>query len=1085
MKRTYWFVTATLVLLFLCGVGSALAEGRPFITKWNCKKGKEVPIPIIGTYKMLITDASGQEKVNETVTVADALNPYIFKPTEDGIYTVTAGPEGVERIQTENRNYLELIEVVQFGTVEWTSMKNAFQRCLNMTFAADIDIPNLSKVTNMSNMFFECKAFNSSLKGWDVSHVTNMWGMFYNCTSFNQSLTGWDVSHVTNMSNMFSDCTSFNQSLEGWDVSHVTNMWGMFYNCTSFNQSLTGWDVSHVTNMSNMFSDCTSFNQSLEGWDVSNVTDMSYMFSDCTSFNQSLTDWDVSKVTNMLGMFSDCTSFNQSLEGWDVSNVTDMRYMFSDCTSFNQSLGAWKIKTVVGGLGTTAMNIENYSKTLVGWAEWAKEANIRDLNFNKVQGRVFNAKGKEARQKLIDAYGWKFEGDRELTFEVTLVPPEHGTLAIEGYTTETLKKVSDETELTITATTNEDGYELKEIQLNGKKLEGKTFTVKADTKVTAVFGLKTFPVTASVKDGKGGEVKLEGAANLDAVEYGTKLTVVATPDEANGYKFKAVTVNGTPLAEGVMTFVVKEAKTVEVEFALKTFPVTKELKGVTEGEITITGATNLDAVEYGTELTVEATTTEEGYELKELQVNGKKLEGTKFTVKADTKVTAVFGLKTFPVTASVKDGKGGEVKLEGAANLDAVEYGTKLTVVATPDEANGYKFKAVTVNGTPLAEGVMTFVVKEAKTVEVEFALKTFPVTKELKGVTEGEITITGATNLDAVEYGTELTVEATTTEEGYELKELQVNGKKLEGTKFTVKADTKVTAVFGLKTFPVTASVKDGKGGEVKLEGAANLDAVEYGTKLTVVATPDEANGYKFKAVTVNGTPLAEGVMTFVVKEAKTVEVEFALKTFPVTKELKGVTKGEITITGATNLDAVEYGTELTVEATTTEEGYELKELQVNGTKLEGKTFKVTGEAKVTAVFGLKTFKVDKTQEGEGTLTITGFENLEAVPYGTELTVSATPNAGYELKELKTNDVDIKATMKFKVTAATTVTAVFEKKQGNAVEDAVLANISVAPNPFSSQLRILNPEGIAVRYELVTLTGFIAQSATTHQPSF
>lgn len=75
MKRISVIATLLVSLFFLCGIGSALAEGRPFITKWNCKKGKEVPIPIIGTYKMLITDANGQEKVNETVTVADANHP--------------------------------------------------------------------------------------------------------------------------------------------------------------------------------------------------------------------------------------------------------------------------------------------------------------------------------------------------------------------------------------------------------------------------------------------------------------------------------------------------------------------------------------------------------------------------------------------------------------------------------------------------------------------------------------------------------------------------------------------------------------------------------------------------------------------------------------------------------------------------------------------------------------------------------------------------------------------------------------------------------------------------------------------------
>ena len=45
------------------------------------------------------------------------------------------------------------------------------------------------------------------------------------------------------------------------------------------------------------------------------------------------------------------------------------------------------------------------------------------------------------------------------------------------------------------------------------------------------------------------------------------------------------------------------------------------------------------------------------------------------------------------------------------------------------------------------------------------------------------------------------------------------------------------------------------------------------------------------------------------------------------------------------------------------------------------------------------------------------------------------------------------------------------------AVEDAVLASVVVAPNPFTSQLRIVNPEGIALRYELVTLTGNVVRA--------
>lgn len=44
--------------------------------------------------------------------------------------------------------------------------------------------------------------------------------------------------------------------------------------------------------------------------------------------------------------------------------------------------------------------------------------------------------------------------------------------------------------------------------------------------------------------------------------------------------------------------------------------------------------------------------------------------------------------------------------------------------------------------------------------------------------------------------------------------------------------------------------------------------------------------------------------------------------------------------------------------------------------------------------------------------------------------------------------------------------------QHGGAVEDVVLAGITVSPNPFGTQLRIENPEGVAATYELLTVTG-------------
>ena len=50
----------------------------------------------------------------------------------------------------------------------------------------------------------------------------------------------WDVSKVTDMADMFASATSFNSDISKWDVSRVTNIDGMFYNAKSFAQTLCG-----------------------------------------------------------------------------------------------------------------------------------------------------------------------------------------------------------------------------------------------------------------------------------------------------------------------------------------------------------------------------------------------------------------------------------------------------------------------------------------------------------------------------------------------------------------------------------------------------------------------------------------------------------------------------------------------------------------------------------------------------------------------------------------------------------------------------------------------------------------------------
>jgi surface protein len=127
---------------------------------------------------------------------------------------------------------------------------------------------------------------------WDVSKVTDMCDMFRDAIEFNDDLSGWDTSSVTDMCDMFRNATEFNDDLGGWDTSSVTTMRGMFWNATAFDGDVSGWDTSNVTTMRIMFNSARAFTGDVSGWDTSSVTDMCSMFCNAEAFNGDVSGWD-------------------------------------------------------------------------------------------------------------------------------------------------------------------------------------------------------------------------------------------------------------------------------------------------------------------------------------------------------------------------------------------------------------------------------------------------------------------------------------------------------------------------------------------------------------------------------------------------------------------------------------------------------------------------------------------------------------------------------------------------------------------------------------------------------------------------
>ena len=591
-------------------------------------------------------------------------------------------------------------------------------------------------------------------------------------------------------------------------------------------------------------------------------------------------------------------------------------------------------------------------------------------------------------------------------FNVVLEQEGEGDLSVTGV--DNLDEVPYGTELTIIANPKK-GYELTSLIANGINItDTKKVTVRGDLTIKATFTKKAFAVTFA-KEGDG-TVTAAGATSLDAVAYGTELTIVATP--AAGYELTALTANGRDIF-ATKKVVVTENMTIKATFAKKSFAVSLTKEG--EGTITATGATSLNAVAYGTELTINATPAE-GYELVSITANGTDITATKKIVVTDNlTVKATFAKKSFAVSLT-KEGEG-MISATGASNLNSVAYGTELTIVATP--AEGYELVSITAGGTNITAS-RKVVVTGNLTVKATFTKKSFAVSLTKEG--EGTISATGASNLNSVAYGTELTIVATPAE-GYELTALTANGTDILATKKIVVTDNMtVKATFTKKNFAVSLT-KEGEG-TISATGASSLNAVAYGTELTINATP--AKGYELTALTANGTDILT-TKKIVVKDNMTVKATFTKKAFAVSLTKEG--EGTITATGASNLNAVAYGTELTISATPAE-GYELTALTANGTDiLATKKVVVTDNMTVKATFAKKSFAVSLTKEGEGTITATGASSLNAVAYGTELTINATPAEGYELTALTANGTDILATKKIVVEGNLTVKATFTKK--------------------------------------------------------
>ena len=339
-----------LLLLSCVLLKASLSFSQDFITQWN------LTTPGSGATQLTFGVAtSGTVNYTWTTVPAASSGSGSFNGTMATIIGLPAGATIRVSIQPTNFQRIiidggfdagRLVEILQWGSTNWTSMEYAFFGCVNLQISA-IDTPNLLGVQSMSHMFAQCTNLNSpnNINLWNTSSVTNMSGLFDHANAFNQDIGLWSTDAVTNMDFMFSMAGAFNQPIGNWNTANVTTMSYMFAG-SQFNQNIGEWNTGAVTNMESMFGAAQSFNQNISSWNTSNLTNMSGMFINAHMFNQPIGSWNTSSVTDMSYLFCFAYAFNQPLDTWNTSEVTNMNATFRGANLFNQDITTWNTSAV-------------------------------------------------------------------------------------------------------------------------------------------------------------------------------------------------------------------------------------------------------------------------------------------------------------------------------------------------------------------------------------------------------------------------------------------------------------------------------------------------------------------------------------------------------------------------------------------------------------------------------------------------------------------------------------------------------------------------------------------------------------------
>ena len=215
-------------------------------------------LPICGSRLSAQEPYAVYDKATSTLTFK-----YGTKPA--GAYSLNEGDYTPDWYNPDyNTNIItKVVFDASFANARPTSCHGWFLGCEYLTTIEGIENLNTENVTNMSDMFCDCRSLKTLyVSNFDTKNVTNMGYMFAGCTFLTTlDVSNFDTKNVTNMNKMFYECNGLTTlDVSNFDTKNVTDMRWMF----SFNSALTTIYASDkfVTTAckkgQNMFKYCTN-----------------------------------------------------------------------------------------------------------------------------------------------------------------------------------------------------------------------------------------------------------------------------------------------------------------------------------------------------------------------------------------------------------------------------------------------------------------------------------------------------------------------------------------------------------------------------------------------------------------------------------------------------------------------------------------------------------------------------------------------------------------------------------------------------------------------------------------------------------